>query len=160
MADMIKITGMQQVIRNINAARNKISTGIDRGLIRGGQFLQAESMKICPVNTGNLRASAFTRKAYIGRHHVIVGYTAFYAGFVHENLNAAHGKAFNIKYADRIARRGLREKRARKLGMSHTVTSDPYHMRGEKQQAKFLERPAREKRTEILKIVADEAKRI
>jgi hypothetical protein len=31
-------------------------------LLLGGLFLQRESMKLCPVEFGNLRASAFTRK--------------------------------------------------------------------------------------------------
>lgn len=33
-----------------------------QGLLLGGLALQRDSQKICPVDTGNLRASAFTRE--------------------------------------------------------------------------------------------------
>jgi hypothetical protein len=61
---------------------------------------------------------------------VSVGYTAAYAVFVHEDLQKAHGAAFNIKHADEIA-------------------SGAEHSRGPEQQAKFLEGPAREKAGDI-----------
>lgn len=151
MPAVIQIRGMQEVLSNLKKAGRRIGDGAGRGLVKGGQFLQAESQRICPVMTGNLRASAFTRR--VAPKHVIVGYTAGYAAYVHENLEAAHGKAFNIKHATEIARANTRMRAGKRR-------SRVFFGRGENQQAKFLERPAKEKRHDILRIVAEEAKRI
>jgi hypothetical protein len=62
---------------------------------------------------------------------VIVGYTASYAVHVHENLEAAHGQEYNVKHAQHY---GPRSKKAGELVVQ----------RGPNQQAKFLEKPARE----------------
>lgn len=149
MADMIKITGIKGVLSKITNTKGKLNQSISRGLVKGGLFLQRESQKIVPVDTGNLRSSAFTRK--LTWDHVKVGYTASYAAFVHENLNAVHGQAFNVKHADKIARNT--ERHAGK-------PTGTWSRRGQNQQAKFLETPARTKRTEILRIVANEASKI
>lgn len=66
---------------------------------------------------------------------VVVGYTANYAVYVHENLQAVHGAAFNAKYSAEIDR-----------GVEHS--------RGPNQQAKFLEQPARELKQEFQRIIA------
>lgn len=119
--NMMKITGTNKVIANIRKAGIEARIGMERGLMRGGRFLQRESQLIVPVDTANLKNSAFTRN--IGGRgfsaDVLVGYTANYAVYVHEDLNAHH-----------------------KSGKT----------------AKYLERPAREKRTEIIAIVNEEVK--
>ena len=61
---------------------------------------------------------------------VIVGYTAAYAIHVHENMEAAHGAAYNVKHAQ-YYKRGKRK-------------GEVKIQRGPQQQAKFLEQPARE----------------
>lgn len=73
---------------------------------------------------------------------VNVGYAASYAIYVHENLEAAHGEAFNLKHA-----RGQHRKRGAGRGS-----------RGPDQQAKFLEKPFREMRKELMSIVRTAAK--
>jgi len=163
--EMIKITGMKGIISKLQKTKSKLNSSISRGLYKGGQYLQRESQKIVPVMTGNLRGTAFTRK--ISWDHVTVGYTASYAAFVHENLNAAHGKAFNVKHAAEIARAGrmTTSKSGRQTfkptkGKLMGTAAGGMFPRGENQQAKFLERPMREKRNEILKIVAAEASKI
>lgn len=124
--------------------------GLTLGLKKAGLFLQGESMRIVPVDKGNLRASAFTRSEGDNTPNVdvTVGYTANYAIFVHENLDAAHGAAFNAKYARELAHaRSLR--RRRKGG-----TTGPFaHNRGENQQAKFLESPLRWNKDKIRDMV-------
>lgn len=117
MAQLVKISGVSNVIANIKKASVVIGGNIERGMIKGGLFLQRESQKIVPVDLNNLRPPAFTRN--VGGTgfdvDVIVGYVADYAVYVHEDLEAKH-----------------------KPGKT----------------AKYLERPAREKRPEILMIIA------
>ncbi len=136
MASVSKLKGLSQVLENFKGAKSSIEADIARGLKKAGLFLQRESQQIVPVDQGNLRGSAFTRSTGHGSSvDVTVGYTAEYAVFVHEDMEARHGKEFNAAYG------GGDEK-----------------LRGENQQAKFLEKPAREKRTEILHIVEAETK--
>lgn len=161
MASMIKLTGLKTVLSNLKKATRNISQGASRGLVKGGQFLQGESMKIVPVQFGNLRGSAFTRRMAL--FHVIVGYTASYAAFVHENPDAAHGKDFNIKHADKIAGANATLKfnpAGQVIGQKAGTTRHRiWFNRGERQQWKFLEKPVRDKRAEILQIIATEARK-
>lgn len=145
MTVIAQLKGADQVLRNMKSARKKLVAATVRGLKKGGLFLQRESQKIVPVDTGNLRGSAFTRALGSGeRTDVIVGYTAAYAVYVHENLEAKHGKEFNEEYGKLVTDPEVGVRRER--------------LRGEDQQAKFLEKPAREKRNKILQIVFNKAR--
>lgn len=156
-----ELEGVQDVLRNLRESNVLIGRGAERGLRKAGLFLLRESQKIVPVQTGNLRGSGFIRVFGSGtKTDVVVGYKALYAAYVHEDVEKAHGKAFNIKYADLIATRAQRGRRRRKKGFMHRVESDPYFKRGEDQQAKFIETPARTNRDKMLNMVASEIKRL
>jgi len=58
------------------------------GLLEAGLQVQRVAQERTPVDTGNLKNSAFTRKE--GEMSVLVGFNAAYAVFVHENLEAKH----------------------------------------------------------------------
>ncbi len=147
------VTGLEKVLKNLDRANVKIGQAVHRGLVKGGLLLQAKSMDIVPVQLGTLKASCFTRN--VGGNgfaaDIVVGYTTDYAVYVHEDLTKAHGKEFNVKHAEEIAAAAGTKMGTAKGGM---------FPRGENQQAKFLERPMREQRTTILKIIADEARSI
>ena len=146
MANIVAISGLNTVIRNITKSKASLAKGVARGLKKGGHYLQAKSQDIVPVQLGTLKASAFTRN--IGGSgfdtDIVVGYTAGYAVYVHENLDAAHGKAFNIKHAEDIAKAAGTPRGTAKGGMIN---------RAENQQAKFLESPARIEKRAIIKII-------
>ena len=110
------------MLANLKRSKSSSAAGVERGLKRAGLFLQRESQLIVPVDTGNLKGGAFTRKVSgIGFDaDVVVGYVADYAVYVHEDLQARHQPG---------------------------------------KQAKYLEQPARQNRTAILKIIKDEARR-
>jgi hypothetical protein len=57
-------------------------------LLEAGLHLERRSKALVPVDTGNLRASGYTRRS--AELEVEVGYQASYAVFVHENLEAKH----------------------------------------------------------------------
>jgi hypothetical protein len=122
---------------------------IGQNLIKAGFYIQRESMKIVPILTGNLRASAFTRFTGVGlQTRVQVGYTAAYAIFVHEIVEYAHGSEFNAKHRDKIARLNYTTKEevqgplkpGQKKRKTKTVKVEhPYYFnRGVRQQSKFL----------------------
>jgi len=140
---MNNITGLNQVLGNLNRANKLIESRFRKGIIAAGLYLQRKSQEIVPVEEGNLKNTAFTRASGVGLFtSVIVGYTAEYAVFVHEDLTAAHGKKYNEKHALQIAAK------------HKTKDGKPFKTRGENQQAKFLERPARKNREVILGMIA------
>ena len=131
------VTGLTEIIAKLKRANSVVGKGCEIGLKRGGLLIQRESMKEVPVDQGNLRASSWCRKlAGTGYETVVgVGYTAEYAIFVHENLEAAHGEEFNRKYSEEIAR--------------GVVDS-----RGKGQKAKFLEDPVKRLRKTVVLMTA------
>ncbi len=154
MARIKKIKGLNIVIRNLTKAKGVLGRGVARGLKKGGLHLQRKSQEITPVDWGDLHGSSFVRN--VGgsgfKTDIVVGFGAEgvgYAVFVHEDLNKAHGRAFNIKYAKEIAGGATTTKGGKSKRMAN---------RGEKQQAKFLEKPARDERKAIIRIIHREAR--
>lgn len=87
MADIGKVTGLENILSNIKSRTAQIGAGVNRGLRLAGLRLQKESQELVPVDFGVLKASAFTRAEGSGYStKVIVGYTAAYAIYVHENV--------------------------------------------------------------------------
>lgn len=100
-------TGLATAAR---AAKERLGAAVRANLFRAGLFLQRESQKIVPVDTGALRASAVTRAEGSGdTPSVVVSYSADYAVYVHENLETRHKPGKTAKYLETP----LREKRAR-----------------------------------------------
>jgi hypothetical protein len=56
-------------------------------LILLGKSILARAIELCPMKTGNLRSSGFMLDM---GDHVIIGFSAPYASYVHENLNIVH----------------------------------------------------------------------
>lgn len=135
----VQVTGLNAVIKNLKLVKPNLGVKVGRNLKKAGLFLQRASQQIVPVDEDNLKPSAFTRN--VGgpgwATDIVVGYTAAYAVYVHENLTTAHGRAYNVKYAGQIADK----------------KDKSFHSRGENQQAKFLERPMRTLRKEMLAII-------
>lgn len=136
MGQLNRVRGLDAVIKNMRQHDRKLQGGLDRGLVKAGLFLQAKSVKEVPVEFGPLKASAFTRKTGKGLNaKVTVGYTAAYAIYVHENLDAAHGRAFNAKYAEEIQ---AGQKKSRGPNQKAKFLEDPYKDRGNQKFMKAL----------------------
>lgn len=100
------LTGIDTVKRNITRAIGVKVNQLYLGLMQAGRTVQRASMEIVPVDYGNLKASAFTAGQFSTDKNTIivtVGYTANYAIYVHENLDALHGADFNAYYADQLS---------------------------------------------------------
>lgn len=99
------VNGIRAVQRALESKRKKHLKGIERGLKKAGLYLQAESQRICPVEFGNLRASAGTRsEGELGTTVVYVFYTADYAIYVHEIIENFHEPPTQAKFLEQPAR--------------------------------------------------------
>ena len=113
MASLIHVTGVKAVVAKLQ--RYKVAQGVatHKNLMKAGRYIQRESQMIVPVDTGNLKNTAFTRN--VGGPgllaDVIVGYTAEYAIYVHEDPNAAHKEGKTHKFLEKV----IREKRVQIL---------------------------------------------
>jgi hypothetical protein len=159
----VTITGLDKIRLNLKSAIMKNEKDLERGLYRAGMFLLKESKEIVPVQIGNLKASGQIKKKGSGYNtDVIIYYTADYAAYVHEvpNPPTAHGKDFNLKHSEEIARAGIfksninSERTSWKAIQKKGKAEGGMFPRGENQQYKFLENPARRNRTELLQIIA------
>lgn len=104
------VTGVEETIKRMYTVMGETAKGMERGLIKAGLFLQRESQKVVPVDTGALKNSAFTRKTGSGfRTNVTVGYTVEYAIYVHEDMDARHKPGKIAKYLE-VPARDNREK--------------------------------------------------
>jgi bacteriophage HK97-gp10 putative tail-component len=88
MAAFGKVEGEDAVLKNLNREIAGIEGRTLAGLLEAGLLIERESKPLVPVDTGNLRGSGYTRKS--GELEVEVGYSAAYAVFVHEDLEAHH----------------------------------------------------------------------
>jgi hypothetical protein len=119
MANIATITGVKEVLANIKQKDLHLAVRLQLGLKAAGLLLQRESQKLVPVDTGNLKVSAFTRSFGAGwSAKVTVGYTAAYAIYVHEAVG------MKLKGQDR-------------------PTKGKFWDPQDRAQAKFLEEPAR-----------------
>ncbi len=119
MAQLATITGVKEILANLAKKDAILAAKLQLGLKAAGLRLQRESQRLVPVDTGNLKASAFTRMSGAGwKSQVKVGYTAFYALYVHEAVGM-------------------------KLKGQLRSTKGKYWDPQNRAQAKFLEEPAR-----------------
>ena len=124
----VKFEGLDKVVANLNKEIAKRETKCQAGLVQAGLLIRAESQKLTPVVTGNLRNSAYvvsSKGAHAGQggrvqdpgSHVnvmnrskgecqtsaspmvIIGFSANYAIFVHENPRAGKTGGVSLKGA-------------------------------------------------------------
>jgi len=100
----LQVRNLTAVQKALEGKANQYADGAHRGLKKAGLFLQGESQRQTPVDTGALRNSAGTRASGKGFGTVVrVGYSVRYAVYVHENL-FAHHPVGNAKFLERPAR--------------------------------------------------------
>ncbi len=130
-----EVEGLRQSLLLLRFAGKKIADGVEVGIIKAALLLQRESQRLVPVETGNLKASAFTSVEGTGfSTKATVGFTAAYALYVHEAVG--------------MVLKGVR----RPSGLGKYWDPQP------PAQAKFLEEPSRRMAPQMLRIIRDAAK--
>ena len=129
------IEGVNKIKQLLKSNQQKMVTAANLGLSVGADRLQREAQLRVPVDTGNLKTSAYTRQVGTqNKPSYEVGFTAHYALWVHE--------AVGMKLKGK-PRRSTKKRKARGFYW------DPQS----RSQAKFLEAPAREFGTQIQELV-------
>ena len=147
MAQLASITGVKEVLANIKRQDAALGLKMALGLKAAGLKLQRDSQRLVPVDTGNLKASAFTRSFGSGwSSSVVVGYTASYAVFVHEASMVLKGELRPRNQVVRSSPTGGTHKRGPGYRGHYW---DPQG----KGQSKFLEEPARTLKIPLRNIV-------
>lgn len=86
----IKLEGFVELNNKFKKSISEITSVVEDALLDCGNDLQQKAVDITPIDTGALRASAFTEAESGSNPSVIVGFEEEYAIFVHENLEAHH----------------------------------------------------------------------
>ena len=111
MAKLVKITGMKNILRNMKKANVDLGKRVERGLLKGGLFLQRKSQQVVPVDKDVLKPSADTRN--VGgkgfKTDVVVSYNTEYDVYVHEDMEAKHKKGKQAKFLEGPAREKINE---------------------------------------------------
>jgi hypothetical protein len=129
-------------------ARARHERGIERGLKMAGVGVLRASQHIVPTDLGVLKATGHVRHEGRGFETVvIIGYGTDYGIYVHEELEKAHGEAYNTKYAAQIKARA-----------KYWYKGDwrTYHKRRPQEQAKFLITALHDQRAWIKRTVRTE----
>lgn len=132
------VYGVKDLMSAWKRKKAELAPKVEMGMKTAGVYLQGESQLLVPVDFGVLKASAFTRAEGTGFGVVVfVGYTAFYAMYVHEMVE------MKLKGQPRRA-----------------PSKGNYWDPAGRGQAKFLEAPARDtsRRTTMMNIVRNVCK--
>lgn len=110
----VAMSGMVGVAKALKNREKKYFKALSDGIKLAGLFVQRESMLIVPVDTGHLKGSADTKHTGEGLSTVVsVSYSAIYAVFVHENLDASHQPGKESKFLESV----IRDKREEIIGI-------------------------------------------
>ena len=77
------LRGLKTVLQNLNKEIEAVEGRTDKGVAAAAALIQKESVKKTPVDTGNLRGSAYVKQI---KNSYQIGFSAKYALAVHENV--------------------------------------------------------------------------
>lgn len=120
-------------IKGLNDRLNAIRAASMKGVFTAGLIVEAEAKRRVPVEFGKLRASGYTQRHPTKAGSVTVGFSAAYAFWVHENVEAKW--------------------RGKKRKSGNGVYWGP------KGEPKYLENALRDKKKEVLAAISGEARR-
>lgn len=115
----LEVLGLEKVKLELNFYLTDTAAKVEKNLVLAGLFLQRKSQEIVPIDTGALRASAFTRKGDavhqglnlygqpIAIRDAYVGYTMAYSLWVHEMVHLAHKPGKEAKFLEKPLKENL-----------------------------------------------------
>lgn len=123
-------------MKQLNREIRQIERRTLQGMVEGAELIRADAQRITPVDTGNLKNSAFVvwprggtggggsfrgedsgrmsaehskavadARRLAGSDGVVIGFSAYYAVYVHENEKAHHAGSGEAKFLEKAVRR-------------------------------------------------------
>lgn len=103
----MKFKNIKVIKQQMKEHQRATNAAITRGIAKVALYVQRESQKLAPVDTGNMRAGASMRlETSTKGASARVVYVAAYAIFVHENLGSHHEVGEN-KFLTKAVMRNL-----------------------------------------------------
>jgi len=115
--------GIPEFLARNQKTREVAGPAVEAALIEVGELILEESNKLCPIVTGDLRESGEVQQSGHGfATRIRVVYTASYAVYVHENLDAYHEPPTQAKFLEETLRRNRKDiQRAIREGVVDTI---------------------------------------
>lgn len=106
----IRLVNLKDVIRDLEEELDDVVDDME-AVLPGAldKHFKEPSRKICPIDTGDLRSSAYSNVVRKSKRvlDALVGYRTAYAIFVHENLDASHASGTRAKFLEEAIARNL-----------------------------------------------------
>lgn len=108
--DVFALIGVPEAIKKLRRMKDAIPPAVEASVIEAAHILLRESLKLCPIDTGDLRRSGEVIVNGSGLSTTaIVAYTQQYAIYVHENLEAYHKPPTQAKFLEQPMRQYRRD---------------------------------------------------
>jgi hypothetical protein len=102
------LEGLNAVIRNLNKQLDRMGAATKEGLHDVALDLQGKSQRLAPVDTGDLRGSAYTEvEKEAGGYVAEIGFKQIYSIVQHENLEYEHPRGGQAKYLEQPAKENI-----------------------------------------------------
>jgi hypothetical protein len=96
MAGKVEVRGTGKVLAALEQLARQYPKAVMKAVTAEGAELLRESVRLCPVDTGRLRASAYEKPK--DETHIVLGYGADYALAVHEKTEVHHENGTQAKF--------------------------------------------------------------
>ena len=93
----VKVTGANELQKVLKKMPKQAESAVKKELKKIGQDLKGKSQRLAPVDTGDLRGSAYSVQAGMGLE---VGFTEPYAIKQHEEVGYRHPKGGEAKFLE------------------------------------------------------------
>lgn len=98
MGGKVEVRGLDKILARMETLSKRFPATVLRAVTAEAQVIMRESVRLCPVDTGRLRASAYVKPADSGKPQVVLGYGAEYALAVHERTEVHHENGTQAKF--------------------------------------------------------------
>jgi len=153
----VQVKGLNKVMRNLRRSIQKINTDLSRvGMMKAGELVMRRSKAITPVDTGNLKESAFVVFGGEGLAPQAVATSNF-------NTDSAEGQRVELEHPEVINEFLITKRPDPFAVVGHSAfyalkEHEAVEEKHEIGEPKFLEKAARASQKDILKILKENVK--
>ncbi len=98
MGGKVEVRGTEKVLEALRNIAKRYPALVLRAVTGEAQVIMAEAVRLCPVDSGRLRASQYVKPADDEKPKVLLGFGAEYALAVHERTEVHHANGTQAKF--------------------------------------------------------------